>query len=218
MRIDLTGVAKGPRDSVLPPVTVAFESGAATLVRVETEQRPTVLGLLASGRMRPDAGLVTVDGRPDPRRLRASVALVDAPVVSEPAAHVSTVGIVEEELMFAGRTATPRAARRTLERLGLSRWAGIPVGNVDPTDRVRLLLELAASRPGVEAVVLVSPDRHGGDPAGWWDLARESAQRGLAVLVIAGDAAAATLAGTTAAEMPDVLRWDRPAVPVEVPA
>ena len=51
MRIELRGVGKGRRSEALPPTTVGFESGRATLARAETEQRPTVLGLLASGRM-----------------------------------------------------------------------------------------------------------------------------------------------------------------------
>ncbi|WP_062294513.1 hypothetical protein [Demequina phytophila] len=193
MRVELAEVSKGRGEDALQPVTVAFETGAVTLAVAETQQRPTVLGLLASGRMHADTGVVTVDGRVDHGRMRAAIALVDAPLVSEPAAHVSTVGIVEEELMFAGRRATPAAARRMLASLGLSRWAITPFGNVDPTDRIRLLLELAALRPGVEGVVLVSPDRHGGEPAGWWEAAGSLAARDLAVLVIAGDASAALL-------------------------
>ncbi|WP_084078083.1 hypothetical protein [Demequina sp. NBRC 110057] len=205
MKIQLDQASKGRGDDALQPVSVTFESGAVTLVRAETEQRPTVLGLLASGRMDPDTGAVRLDGREDRAGMRARVALIDAPAVSEPPAHVSTVGIVEEELMFAGRLATIAAARRTLDEWGLSRWTRTPIGNVDPTDRIRLLLTLAAMRPGVEGVVLVAPDRHGGDPAGWWEECLVLARAGLAVLVIAGDAAAATLAGTSVAQMPDTL-------------
>ncbi|WP_062308400.1 hypothetical protein [Demequina subtropica] len=208
MRIDLVEVSKGRGDAALLPTTATFTSGSITLVRAETQQRPTVLGLLASGRMHPDTGVVTVDGRVDYGRMRAALALVDAPVVSEPVGHVSTVGIVEEELMFAGRASTPSAARALLAELGLTEWARTPFANVAPTDRVRLLLELAALRPGVEGIVLVAPDRHGGDPSGWWEAARGLARRGLAVLVIAGDAAAATIAGTSVADMPDVIVED----------
>jgi hypothetical protein len=43
-------------------------------------------------------------------------------------------------------------------------------------------------RRGVEAIVLVSPDRHGGEPAAWWAIAEDFAARDLAVLVIAGQA------------------------------
>jgi hypothetical protein len=48
----------------------------------------------------------------------------------------------------------------------------------------------------VEGLVITSPDRHGGDPDEWWRLARGLAGRGIAVLVIAGDASAAAIAAT----------------------
>ena len=186
MRIVVDAVAKGR--SALPETTTAYETGAATLVVAETEQRPTVLGLVASGRMKVDAGTVTIDGRADRGAIRRRVALVDAPIVSEPEPNVTVTGVVAEELMFAGHAPTPFAAARWLEQIGLDSIASLPVGNIDPAARVRLLLELAALRTGVEGLVLVAPDRHGGEPLGWWRIAREFAERGYAVLVIAGRA------------------------------
>lgn len=186
MRIVVDAVAKGR--SALPETSTAYETGAATLVVAETEQRPTVLGLVASGRMKVDAGTVTIDGRTDRGTIRRRVALVDAPIVSEPEPNVTVTGVVAEELMFAGRAPTPFAAARWLEQIGLEAIASLPVGNIDPAARVRLLLELAALRKDVEGLVLVAPDRHGGEPSGWWRIAREFAERGYAVLVIAGRA------------------------------
>lgn len=186
MKIVVDAVAKGR--SALPETTTAYETGTATLVVAETEQRPTVLGLVASGRMKVDAGTVTIDGRADRGAIRRRVALVDAPIVSEPEPNVTVTGVVAEELMFAGHAPTPFAAARWLEQIGLESIASLPVGNVDPAARVRLLLELAALRTGVEGLVLVAPDRHGGEPLGWWRIAREFAERGYAVLVIAGRA------------------------------
>lgn len=186
MRIVVDAVVKGR--SALPETSTAYETGAASLVVAETEQRPTVLGLVASGRMKVDAGTVTIDGRSDRGAIRRRVALVDAPVVSEPEPNVTVTGVVAEELMFAGRAPTPFAAARWLEQIGLEAIAGLPIGNVEPAARVRLLLELAALRADVEGLVLVAPDRHGGEPLGWWRIAREFAERGYAVLVIAGSA------------------------------
>lgn len=186
MKIVVDAVAKGR--SALPETSTAYETGTATLVVAETEQRPTVLGLVASGRMKVDAGTVTIDGRADRGAIRRRVALVDAPVVSEPEPNVTVTGVVAEELMFAGRAPTPFAAARWLEQIGLEAIASMPVGNIDPAARVRLLLELAALRKDVEGLVLVAPDRHGGEPIGWWRIAREFAERGYAVLVIAGSA------------------------------
>lgn len=191
MRVELTQVAKG---RALPPTSVAFASGRASLAVAETEQRPTVLGLIASGRMRPSAGTVTIDDVPDASTLRRRVALVDAPDVSDPAPNVIVAGVVGEELMFAGHRSDPLAVRAWLDEHGVRALARVPIAAVDPTVRLRLLLELAALRPDVEGMVLVSPDRHGGDPRDWWRLAQEFASRGLAVLVIAGDAAASVVA------------------------
>ncbi len=193
MRIELRGVGKGRRSEALPATTVGFESGRATLARAETEQRPTVLGLLASGRMRPDSGTVTVDGRADAAAIRRAIALVDAPDVSDPAPNVTVAGVAAEELMFAGVPSNPVSVSRWLDDLGLRDVARIPIANVDPIVRLRLLTELAILRDDVEGLVLVSPDRHGGDPLEWWALAKRLADRGFAVLVIAGEASAAPL-------------------------
>jgi len=199
MRVQLDGVAKGRRDAALPATSVTFRTGRATLAVAETEQRPTVLGLIASGRMVADAGTVTIDGAVDRRALRKRIALVDAPDVSEPAPDIAVAGVAAEELMFAGRPSDPLSARRWLDTQGLRASARLPIADLDPTLRLRMLLELAAARRGVEGLVLVSPDRHGGDPAAWWALAQEFAARGLAVLVIAGAASADVLAAPAAA-------------------
>lgn len=193
MRIELRGVSKGRRGQALAPTTIGFESGRATLARAETEQRPTVLGLLAAGRMRPGRGSVTIDGRADAAAIRRAIALVDAPGISDPAPDVTVAGVAAEELMFAGIPWNPASVSRWLDDLGLRDVARVPIANVDPRDRLRLLTELAILRDGVEGLVLVSPDRHGGDPLEWWTLARRLADRGFAMLVIAGDASAAAI-------------------------
>jgi hypothetical protein len=190
----LDAVGKGRREHALPVTSAAFESGRATLVAAETEQRPTVLGLIASGRMRPDTGRVELDGRTDAAGLRRRIALVDAPGVSEPVPDVTLAGVAAEELMFAGRRSDPVAVRRWLDEQGFGDEASVPVSNVSPAGRVRALCELAVLRKGVEAIVLVSPDRHGGEPAAWWAVAEDFAERGFAVLVIAGQASSPVVA------------------------
>ena len=193
MKIVLDTVAKGRAQRALPETSTSYETGRATLVVAETEQRPTVLGLVASGRMKVDSGSVLIDGHVDAGAIRRRVALVDAPVVSEPESNVTVTGVVAEELMFAGQAPTPFAAQRWLEGLGLDSLASLPIGNVDAGARIRLLLELAALRKDVEGLVLVAPDRHGGEPTVWWAIAREFAERGYAVLVIAGHASLTAL-------------------------
>lgn len=190
MRVTLHEVSKG---HALPTTSLEFHTGAVRYAIAETEQRPTVLGLIASGRMKPATGRVTIDGATNNRMLRRSIALVDAPDVSDPHADITLAGVVGEELMFAGRGATPLHARRWLNELGFGELASVQIGNIDPAARVRIMCELAILREGTEGVVLVSPDRHGGSPDGWWRIAREFAERGYAMLVIVGGSAAVAL-------------------------
>jgi len=190
MKVALHDVSKG---RALPTTSLEFHTGAVRYAIAETEQRPTVLGLIASGRMKPATGRVTIDGATDNRLLRRTIALVDAPDVSDPHADITLAGVVGEELMFAGRGATPLHARRWLNDLGFGELASVPIGNIDPAARVRIMCELAILREGTEGIVLVSPDRHGGSPDGWWRIAREFAERGYAMLVIVGGSAAVAL-------------------------
>lgn len=193
MRIELDAVSKGSGGHALPPTTLWYETGRATLARAETEQRPSVLGLIASGRMIPDSGSVRIDGATDYGALRRRVALLDAPEVCDPAPDVTVAGVTAEELMFAGQRSNPLAVRQALADLGLSQYARRTMATTPPAARIRLLVELALLRRGVEGIVLTSPDRHGGDPNQWWAIAHEIAARGVAVLVIAGDASAAAI-------------------------
>ncbi|MCC4908645.1 hypothetical protein [Microbacterium sp. cx-59] len=195
MQIVATGVSKGRRGEALPETSLTYRTAEARLVTAETEQRPTVLGLIASGRMHPDTGTVTIDGRADAGAIRRRVALVDAPGVSDPASNVTVFTVISEELMFAGRPAGPLAASAWLHENGFGGRSRVPIADIAPGDRLRMLLELTVLRRGVEGIVLVSPDRHGGDPHSWWSLAEEFAGRGLAVLVIAGEASATVLDG-----------------------
>lgn len=193
MRITLHEVSKGRGGQALAATSLEFHTGAVRFALAETEQRPTVLGLIASGRMRPDAGRVTIDGAESAKQIRRRVALVDAPGASDPHADITLAGVVGEELMFAGVGATPMHARRWLAQLGYEELRSVPIGSVDPAARVRILCELAVLRDGVDGIVLVAPDRHGGSPDGWWRIAAEFADRGYAMLVIVGGSAAVAL-------------------------
>lgn len=191
MRVELSGVAKGR--AALPPISLSYVSGELTLAEAETAERPTVLGLIASGRMRADRGEVRIDGQTDAARIRREVALVDAPTVSEPPPGVTLQGVVEEELMFAGRWPSRRSALDVLDGLGARDDATTRMADLAPATRIRVLSELALLRPGVTGLVVVSPDRHGGEPTHWnADLTR-IAERGIAVLAVIGRPAMAAL-------------------------
>jgi ABC-2 type transport system ATP-binding protein len=158
--------------AALPPVSFDARAGAVTVVATEGGQRPTVLSLVASGRMAVDAGSVEA-----PRR---RIALVDTPTVAEHPDDVRVAAVVREELALAGR----RGTRRELDRLGLAAWSARPFGALPAADRIRLLADLALSRPGVDALVVTSPERHGGDPAAWFRVLRRIAAHGTTVLVV----------------------------------
>jgi hypothetical protein len=154
--------------------------------------------LIAGGRLAPDRGRVLLDGRDDPRALRAAVALVDTPMVADPPDDLPVATVVREELLFAGRRTRRRDVDAVLDALGLASWRRSPVADLPPAGRIRLLAGLAALRPGVRALVLTSPERHGGDAADWTGIATELTAAGTPVLVIGGAAVGRALPSATA--------------------
>lgn len=176
-------IGRGLAASV-PPLTAAADAGTPAVLAVETAERPLLVSLLLGGRIRPDAGRVTVDGRDDLDELRRRSALVDTPVVAEPTPGLSLAGVVAEELSFAALPSSRREVRRFLDRLDLLDYAAVPVGSLPPLHRTRLFGELALLRPGVAALIVTSPERHGGDPAGWYGALAEIAARGVTVVVV----------------------------------
>jgi ABC-2 type transport system ATP-binding protein len=189
VRLELDGVAVGDAATpALPALDAVLTDGAPTLVAVGTERGPVLASLIAAGRMRPDRGSVRFDGGADEAALRRAVALVDTPVVAEPPAAVRVAAVVAEELRFAGLPSGRAAVTGVLDDLRITPWRRAPMADLPPTDRIRLLLTLAAARPGVRALVLTSPERHGAASADWLGLARSFTDAGTPVLVIGGRA------------------------------
>jgi hypothetical protein len=174
IRLDGAAVGSGP-EAALPPVSLEARPGHVTVVATEGGQRPTVLSLVAAGRMRPDVGTVSAE--------RERTALVDTPIVAEHSDDVRTAMVVREELALAGRIRRG-ALRAELERLGVADAARRPWGTLPGVERVRILAELALLRPAVDALVVTSPERHGGDPLAWFRVLRAIAARGVTVLVV----------------------------------
>jgi ABC-2 type transport system ATP-binding protein len=185
MRIDLDSVALGSGvGASVPPLTLSVSDGAPAVITVETAERPMLVSLLLAGRLRPDAGRVTVDGAPDLDELRTRSALVDTPVVAEPTPGLALAGIVAEEFSFAGLPASRSAVRGFLEDHGLADYAREPIRVLPPTARVRLFSELALLRPGVDFLIITSPERHGGEPAEWFDALAAIGERGTAIAIV----------------------------------
>ena len=190
IRVTLRDAAVGTgREAALPPVSTTFAAGTPTLLATEGGNRPTVLSLVASGRMRLDAGSVAaVDSEGSAlssAQLRRAVALIDTPLVAEHSDDVSIATVVREELALARSN---RRTERPAEYLDRHDF-----GSLAADDRLRLLIDLALRRPDVAALVITSPERHGGEPALWWRVVRETASRGIAVLVVTDAATVAHL-------------------------
>lgn len=198
--LEIIGVGIGDEGiPSLAPFSAALTAERPSFAAAEGDRGPMLASLVASGRLVPDRGAVLLDGRADPAAVRRAVVLVDTPVVAEPAPSLPVLTVVREELRFAGRPARRRDAEALLTTLDLDRWSRAPMLDLPPTDRVRLLLECASLREGVRALVLTSPERHGGHASGWRRLADEYTARGLPVLVIGGAAVTESLPAAPAA-------------------
>jgi ABC-type multidrug transport system ATPase subunit len=178
--IEVAG-AHGP---LLRSTSLRVENGRTHLVPGVHGPGLTALALVLSGRLRPSSGRVLIDGRDDPKALRRTVAVVDAPEVTAPEDAVPVRDVVAEGLSLAGRRSGRRAVREWLESRGIEALAKQRAENLPPRVRTRLLVDLAVEPRQVAALVLDGPDRHGGDPQDWFALAQREADRGLAVVAL----------------------------------
>jgi energy-coupling factor transporter ATP-binding protein EcfA2 len=180
-RVALTGVDADPDTEAAEAATdVAALRAATAVVDVpgvdEPDEALTVGAVVAEG-------LTYAGRRALPRDVRAWLADVTARWAHRwagaAAAQAPGAGTDEAETVAAAPDAAALRRRR--------------VDALPPLVRTTLLAELAAARPGVRYLVLALPDRHGGHPAGWWDVAGDLAARGLGVLVLATPSSARDL-------------------------
>lgn len=232
MRISLRGVSvQGRRGPVLEPMDLDLSTGECVLVAAEPGHGHTALALVATGRLRPFAGTVElVDSRRATRSsqaLRAVSAVVDVPGVNEPEEALTVADVAAEGLALARRRSLPPDVSRWLADQDLADERRRRVDQLPGVLRTSLLAELAAADRDVRFVVLTVPDRHGGDPWGWWSVAEALAATGYGVLVQCTRSSARDLGvdlpparGRTMHDPPlEVLRTrpELPAPPVEVP-
>ncbi|ANY06439.1 ATP-binding cassette domain-containing protein [Pseudonocardia sp. HH130630-07] len=184
---------RGAHGPLLEPTSLHAPRGRVVVVAGPPGSGHTALALCLAGRMRPSTGRVTLDGGDTADRLRRAVAVVDTPGVSEPEPVLPLRTVVGEELAMAGRGTLPRSVVAWLDERGAGQWARTRFEDVPAPVRITLMTGLAASRPGTEVLVLTAPDRHGGTPAAWWQVACEQAGAGLAVVVTCAESTAALL-------------------------
>lgn len=197
MQIVLRGVSvQGRREPMLVETELRWSTGECLLVAGEPGQGHTALALVATGRLRPTQGEVAVldDGPATDEadaqllsertaELRRVSAVVDVPGVSDPDDALTVADVAAEGLALAGRRSLPSDVTQWLTAHSLHAVRRRRVDSLGGTVRTTLLASLAAEDPDVRFLVLTLPDRHGGDPGGWWGIARGFAERGLGVLV-----------------------------------
>lgn len=174
---------EGHHGTLLPPTSLTVGEGDLAIVHGEPGVGITAFGLALAGRLKPTTGTVHAEGAD--AGLPELVAVVDAPGVSEPDDALPLRVVVGEELALAHRPAGKADVARWLAEHDAAPFAGTRFENLTPILRTRLLTELAAERKGVRLLVLDTPDRHTSDVDGWAGLAREQAERGFAVVVLA---------------------------------
>ncbi|MFC8599684.1 ATP-binding cassette domain-containing protein [Isoptericola sp. NPDC057191] len=224
MQITLSGVrVEGRRDPMLEATDLTWSTGECVLVAGEPGHGHTALALVATGRFAPSSGAVRLDGADvPPSALRARTAVVDVPGISEPDDALTLADVVAEGLALAGRRSLPRDVSRWLDERDLTPDRGRRVDQLAGGVRTAVLAALAAEDPDVRFVVLTLPDRHGGEPAVWWETARTLAASGLGVLVQCTRSSARDLGvdlpparGATLHEPPQVVRRETPGAPGE---
>jgi ABC-2 type transport system ATP-binding protein len=194
MRVHLQQAAIGRGlGAAVPALDLIVDGPVPVVIAVQTNERPLLVSMLLAGRLRPDSGRVLIDGREDADELRRRTALVDTPIVAEPTAGIALKTIVAEEFAFAGVPTSGRAVRSFLTDHNLADYASLPARSLPPADRIRLLSELAVLRPGVDGIVVTSPERHGGEPSQWYRPLAALAERGQTVTIVTDYATAGIL-------------------------
>lgn len=192
-----------PHRLLLPTTSVVVGRGEVLAAVGDPGVGHSALALVLGGRLTPDAGTVTLGGETSSRALQDAVALVDVPAVSEPDGEVPIGVVVGEELAMAGRRAGRAAVAAALAEAGVEVDPRTRTDSVPAAVRVRLLLQLAARRPGTQFLVLTLPERWGVLPPAWEPTARALAEEGFGVLVTTGLAAAHHLTVPTTPIGPD---------------
>ncbi len=182
--------AKGRRDPLLPPTSLAVARGELLLVSGERQDQRTALSLLLSGRMKATSGDVSWDGSRRTKHLRLASALVDSPGVNEPEEHLSVRDLVTEDLALIPRRY--RGALLSGPWLKVNRFEDIGdlwTEQLEPRRRLELLTALALANPRADLLVVDSPDRHSADALTWLPRLQElayDAGRPLAVVAAVG--------------------------------
>ncbi|GGU17679.1 ATP-binding cassette domain-containing protein [Nocardioides albus] len=165
-------VRQGVRD-LLPTTSVTLREGEVAVAVGPPGGGHTSLALALAGRLRLDAGRVTLDGDATPGVLQAAVALVDVPGVSEPDEVVPFRTILGEELAMARHKPSAAIIDHWLRKYDLP--TDITTEAVPPGPRLEILGRMASMRPGTRFLVLTYPERLGLPAEDWLAVANDLA-------------------------------------------
>lgn len=207
--LEKTGIGAG-LGAAVPALDLELGGDIPLVIAVETDERPMLVSLLIGGRLRPDTGRMLVDGHENLDELRRRSALVDTPIVAEASAGIALGTIVAEEFSFAGLPTSRRAVQAFLAEHGLAAYETLAFRALPPTERIRLFSELAVLRPGVAAIVITSPERHGAAPDSWYPVVEEIAARGIMVAIVTDAVTSAQLLALGARDGHAVTPPERP--------
>ena len=187
----------GTHEPFVEGIDFEARAGEVTLVGVDPGVGQVALALAIGGHVDLLAGSVTIGGSAEQSLLQARTRLVDVADVTAPEDALPLHAVIAEELALAERPSSRRDVAAYLEQRGLAERSGRRWETLPPGLRTRLLLELGSWHPRVRVVVLVGPDRHGGDPHEWFDAARALADAGLTVVVLCAPSTAYALRPVT---------------------
>ncbi|MFJ2619751.1 ABC transporter ATP-binding protein [Glutamicibacter sp. NPDC087344] len=159
---------QGRHHELVPPTSLSVAPGELLLMVGETQEARTAAALLLSGRMKPTGGTVNWGSNPRLVYLRKHSALINAPKINEPEAHLKIRDVVSEDLSLIPappwRTPNPK---KWMRQHGYADIAGHWVDAVDPQRLTEMLTLLAVENPQTRVLVADSPDRHGGEDELW---------------------------------------------------
>ena len=184
MKLQADRVAvSGAHAPLLLATSVTARTGEVTLVAGDPGYGQVALALAIGGWLVPSSGLISLDGVDDPRFLRSHVALVDVPSVTEPEEGLTVRAVIGEELALSRQRARAADVTTFLQAQDGGRHAGLRWEQLPSWLRTQWLADLASRRAAVDFLVLSSPDRFGGDPCDWWNVAKVLADKGMGVIV-----------------------------------
>ncbi|WP_404289150.1 ABC transporter ATP-binding protein [Glutamicibacter arilaitensis] len=178
---------QGRHHRLVDATSLAVDRGTLLLVVADSQSARTATALMLSGRMSPNAGTLTWEGSSRLKEIRAHSALLDAPQINEPEAHLKVRDVVSEDLSLIPAPFWRRArSKKWLAQHGFEDIASSWIDAVDALTRINLLTRLALENHGIDALVFDSPDRHGIEEASWLEALEGLTQtrRNLAVIAV----------------------------------